>query len=241
MQAIDSDTSSYVSSDDNQDVAPLEVLEEKCLGEDEEHDPTVQSTASRLRTQNEVEDPYKLAPPMPVLDELDHITDFGNVQFVIPSEKVLLVAPKDLSTVYALDNIVCFESREVIGFLSDVVGQVSSPLYSIQIYPEALKGEEDEQKVREAFQDKKVFLVNKCMKVVGEGELKQGKGCDASNLYDEELGAENQEFSDDEEERRVKKMKKQNKKRKKNERGDASKRQRMGHSIPMYSAIYAPN
>lgn len=35
----------------------------------------------------------------------------------------------------------------------------------------------------------------------------QKKGCDASNLYDEEIGGSDQEFSDDEKERNHKKQK----------------------------------
>jgi H/ACA ribonucleoprotein complex non-core subunit NAF1 len=42
------------------------------------------------------------------------------------------------------------------------------------------------------------------------------KGCDASNIYDEEIPEKDQEFSDDEKEREFKAAKKKNKKKNKN-------------------------
>jgi H/ACA ribonucleoprotein complex non-core subunit NAF1 len=46
------------------------------------------------------------------------------------------------------------------------------------------------------------------------------KGCDASNVYDEEIKREELEFSDDEKERAYKKQKKEAKKGKKMEDGE---------------------
>lgn len=50
--------------------------------------------------------------------------------------------PKDQTQIYDLDNIVCLPedagnpnlSKLVIGFVSDVVGPVSMPLYSVVLY-----------------------------------------------------------------------------------------------------------
>lgn len=43
------------------------------------------------------------------------------------------------------------------------------------------------------------------------------KGCDASNIYDEELAEHEREFSDDEKEREAKKAKKNKKRNKQNQ------------------------
>jgi hypothetical protein len=55
--------------------------------------------------------------------------------------------------------------------------------------------------------NEEVYLVKKCLKVITTKlpEIMNKKGCDASNLYDEELSESDLEFSDDEKEKEYKK------------------------------------
>lgn len=64
--------------------------------------------------------------------------------------------------------------------------------------------------------------MRKCMKVITSQipVLLKKKGCDASNLYDEEILEKEQEFSDDEKEKEHKKAKKNAKKMKYLEDGE---------------------
>ena len=61
---------------------------------------------------------------------------------------------------------------------------------------------------------RQICLVRKCLKTINSAlpKLLNEKGCDASNVYDEEI-REDEEFSDDEKERAHKKSKKNKKKR----------------------------
>jgi hypothetical protein len=101
----------------------------------------------------------------------------------------------------------------IIGFISDVVGPVSMPLYSVVIYKSFLE-ECTENPI--FLKGKQVCLVSKCLKTITNQlpQLMKKKGCDASNVYDEEQGSDPEYFSDDEQERAFK-LKKKNKNKKK--------------------------
>jgi predicted xylose isomerase-like sugar epimerase len=75
----------------------------------------------------------------------------------------------------------------------DLVGHITAPLYSVRLYPafvESLKAKNVE--LRNQLVDQQVFLVSKCLKVINAQlpAIMQKKGCDASNIYDEEIPAE---------------------------------------------------
>ena len=82
------------------------------------------------------------------------------------------------------------------------------PLYSVVLYEqfsEVLKdhlGVDNTEELKEFIKGKQVSLVKKCLKTITNQipELMSKKGCDASNVYDEEVrNADDPEyFSDDE-------------------------------------------
>jgi H/ACA ribonucleoprotein complex non-core subunit NAF1 len=99
-----------------------------------------------------------------------------------------------------------------MGFVMDLVGHVTAPLYSVRLYPafvESLKQKGVE--LRNQLLDQRVYLVSKCLKVINAQlpAIMSKKGCDASNIYDEEVPEHDQEFSDDEKEKEAKKAHKQ--------------------------------
>ena len=61
--------------------------------------------------------------------------------------------------------------------------------------------------------DRSTFVVKRTMKMINAklDDLLKQKGCDASNMFDEEIPASDQEFSDDEAEKEAKKIKKMKK------------------------------
>lgn len=87
---------------------------------DEFEENTVSSYA-KFKTQNEIdiEQIDKFAPKVPELDELDDILEFGIVKSYIEdgSSHVILVEPINPMQIYDLDNIVCFKSKQVVGFI----------------------------------------------------------------------------------------------------------------------------
>ena len=64
--------------------------------------------------------------------------------------------------------------------------------------------------VRNLVLDSKVYLVSKCLKQIETmlPSILKNKGCDASNIFDEEPARHEVEFSDDEAEKEFKRSKK---------------------------------
>lgn len=131
--------------------------------------------------------------------------------------------PTDPEKIYDLDNIVCMSDSEsnvnlnklIIGFISDVVGPVSMPLYCVSFYKNfstvLTENQVQKEDVKDFIKDHNVCIVKKSLKLINAElpSIMNKKGCDASNIYDEELS--DKEFSDDDAERAHKKQKKQKK------------------------------
>lgn len=108
----------------------------------------------------------------------------------------------------------------LLGKIFEVFGPVSEPLYSVR-FPEHQPAEEENIVVEDYWgrngkytnmisQDpnRAVFFVEKEAKLINTSEVYrlQGRGCDASNMHDEEiLNPSEMYYSDDEEERQAKK------------------------------------
>lgn len=130
---------------------------------------------------------------MPELDDLDQIIEFGTVSSFIDDGmhlSVAMVKPHNPQQIFDLDNIVALKTKEVIGFVLDLVGHVTAPQYSVRLYPvflEKLKSKGVE--IKNQLVDQRVYLVSKCLKVINAKlpDIMNKKGCDASNIYDEEI------------------------------------------------------
>ena len=64
--------------------------------------------------------------------------------------------------------------------------------------------------MKEQLHDRNTCVLKRTMKLINGRleEIMSKKGCDASNMFDEELMPTEQEFSDDEEEKEAKKLRK---------------------------------
>ena len=131
---MSSGTSDYVS-DREIGALPREkeiVVEERKEIEmlDEFEEPS-SSTYSKFKTQNEIDPDLidKYAPKKPILDELDDIVEFGTIDKYIEDNSVYfaMVQPVNPQQIYDLDNIVALKSKEVIGFILDLVGHITMP------------------------------------------------------------------------------------------------------------------
>lgn len=149
---LSSGTSSYESDHKGKPFKPVvvpndeEIKTEKELVDrqlmemmDDFDDPSVSSYA-KFKTQHEIdpEQVEKYAPPKPELDELDEIVDFGTITNFIDDgtfHSIVIVRPQNPQQIYDLDNIITLKSKEVIGFVLDLVGHITAPLYSVRLYP----------------------------------------------------------------------------------------------------------
>ena len=146
---------------------------EDMMGMDEDDEgPT---SYVKFKTPNELlpEEIEKIGPKFEQkqLDDLDQVKPFGSVvQFIPEGQGVLLVMPHDFNSIFDLDNIVCLSNNEnnkelskyVVGFISDLVGPVQMPLYSVALYKsftDQLKDTLQDQDIGEFMKNREICLV----------------------------------------------------------------------------------
>jgi rRNA processing protein Gar1 len=105
-------------------------------------------------------------------------------------------------------SLLVYENREIMGEVFETFGPVARPYYSVRF--------NDAQEINAEFGKlgASVYYVPSYQKtqIVETEALKKFKGTDASNVYDEEVGEDEQEFSDDEMEMQAKKKRNREKK-----------------------------
>ena len=110
------------------------MLEEEAAADDNES-----STYSKFKTQNEldIEKAFQTGPKRLELDELDEVQEFGAIrQFISQGVGMVLIEPNDPLKLFDIDNLVTLvegkgSNKHVIGFIFELVGPVTDPLYSI--------------------------------------------------------------------------------------------------------------
>ncbi|TVY86461.1 H/ACA ribonucleoprotein complex non-core subunit, partial [Lachnellula willkommii] len=221
-----SDDSSDDSSDESEDgdnayklLSPEEqarILMEGDGGSDDEGNKA-KGAGAQLRTKNEIPEVVIPKPDVTITEEMT-ITELGAVEAIV--ENILLVKAKVSGEYRVLESasVLCLADRSVIGVVSETLGRVQQPLYSV-LFTNA--GEIAEAKLEIGT---KVFYSEQHSTYVFTQALKAYKGSDASNLHDEEVGDEEMEFSDDEAEMEHKRRVKQTK------RGRGGKSQQNGGS-----------
>ena len=142
----------------------------------------------------------------------DKFEECGIVKNIIENEILMIAINNNVLKVLNLDNIIFLSDKKSIGFIDDVIGQIDNPVYAIKLYPSII----DEKIVEKINPGDKLFFCSNRANVINAIELKnKSKGCDASNAFDEEVGEDEIDYSDDEEEVQAKIRRKNNKKNKK--------------------------
>jgi H/ACA ribonucleoprotein complex non-core subunit NAF1 len=222
-----SDDSSSDESDEGDNAYKLLSPEEQARilmmeggdGSDDEAEGKMKGSGSHLRTKNEI--PEQVIPKPDVTIRTDMaIEELGAVEAIV--ESVLLIKAKTSGEYRVLESgsVLCLEDRSVIGVVSETLGRVQQPLYSVLFTNSA------EITAAGLAIGTKVFYSEKHSTYVFTQALKAYKGSDASNLHDEEVGDEEMEFSDDEAEMEHKRKVKQ----KKNDRRGGKMQQNRGSS-----------
>ena len=188
------------SDSDNSDDELQAVNSTRTTMHDDDEDDEGISAASPLRTKHEL--PPTAIPPIPTftVSSTDQLVYCGTVTALVDTMVIVQCQPGGRAL--DLGSAVCMEDRTALGRVDEVFGPVSEPMYSIR----ALEGVE----------------VAKCglaegMRMYSVPSLSTyvlpdtTPGTDASNLFDEEVEADLQEFSDDEKESEAKSKKKKDK------------------------------
>ncbi|KAJ4289430.1 hypothetical protein N0V88_006910 [Collariella sp. IMI 366227] len=157
-----------------------------------------------LRTKNEKPEEVIPKPDITITPEMN-IERLGNIEFIV--ENTIVIKSHVPGEVQVLDSgsVLCKEDRTVIGALADILGNVRNPVYTVGF------SSEDEIKDYGLETKMPIYYSVDHANYVFTQPLREVKGTDASNLHDEEVPAEEMEFSDDEKEaeyKRAQKMKK---------------------------------
>ncbi|KAL4936369.1 Gar1/Naf1 RNA binding region-domain-containing protein [Aspergillus oleicola] len=216
----DSSTDSSDSDDEDEDY-PILSAEEQArilmqgeMGSDDEGEGKGKSGGG-LKTANEIAEEVLPIPDVTVTPDMK-IVLLGNVEAAI--ENTVLIAANVTGEYQVLESgsLLCLEDRRIAGVVSETLGRVENPLYTVKF---ATTPEVEECGLSRGTT---VYYVEQHSTFVFTQPLKGLKGSDASNFHDEEVAEDEVEFSDDEQEaeyRRKLKQKRQERKGAKNQDG----------------------
>lgn len=213
IESSSDDSSSDSSSDDSDEegdnayklLSPEEqarILMQEDGGSDDEGASKSKSAGTQLRTKNEVAE-VVIPKPDVVITEAMPIQELGAVEAIVEATLLIKANTSGEYRVLESQSILCLQDRSVIGVISETIGRVQQPFYSV-LFTNAAEIKEAGLEV-----GTKVFYSEQHSTYVFTKALKAIKGSDASNLHDEEVGDDEMEFSDDEAEAEHKKRIKQ--------------------------------
>jgi len=225
----DSSTDSDDSSEDEDYpiLSPEEqarILMQAEAGSDDEGDGKGKS-GGYIRSANEVAEDVLPIPEVTVTSEMP-IVMLGTIKTIIDNAVLIEASTSGEYQVLESGSLLCSEDRKVIGVVSETLGRVENPLYTVMYATAA------EPKERGISKDMVVYYVPAHSTFVFTQPLKGLKGSDASNFHDEEVAEEEIEFSDDEAEAEYKKKLKQKRQERKDAKDGGAGRGKKGPAGP---------
>ncbi|KAM0755015.1 NAF1-domain-containing protein [Meredithblackwellia eburnea MCA 4105] len=150
------------------------------------------STRSAPKTEHEIDAPEIVAPDLERMPEGSEIAMFGKIESVISTVVVIKANTSGDWRVLDEGTVCCWEDRSVIGSIFETFGSVIQPFYSLR-FPAASPPDPTVFTV-----GRNVYYCPNLASFVFTRDIRGLKGSDASNIWDEEVGAGEIEFSDDE-------------------------------------------
>ena len=184
-------------SDSDSDVELQAVNSTRTTMHDEDEDDEGVSAVSPLRTKHELP-PAAVPPVLPfTVTATDSLVYCGTVTAIV--DAMIIVQCQSGGRALDLGSAICMDDRTALGRVDEVFGPVSEPMYSVRPLEgvDAIKAG--------LVEGMRVYNVPSQSTYVLPDTT---PGSDASNLFDEEVEAELQEWSDDEKEQEAKSKKK---------------------------------
>ncbi|RHY35353.1 hypothetical protein DYB32_000157 [Aphanomyces invadans] len=193
-ESSDDDDESEPDSDD-EDQSKLRLEIETALKKEEQGS----LTSAPVVTAHEVSQLPVTKPAMEQLTAECPISKMGRILNVNSAERAITIQSVPNQLPLDEGSVLCLPDRVVLGCVDEVFGPVSLPMYLIRFdtADEIPAGATLHTDVYYATEHATYVQPEKC----------RVKGSDASNLYDEELGPDEMDFSDDEAEQSAKKCK----------------------------------
>ncbi|KAJ1961665.1 hypothetical protein GGI12_003118 [Dipsacomyces acuminosporus] len=169
-------------------------------GGDDVDDP-MGDAGTMVATRNEITSPVIPAVSITQLPDTAQLVELGAIHSIVDSSVIIEAHSSGESHVLDAESIVAFGDRRVLGSVFDVFGPISRPLYSVRF---SSAEDIDSQKCAIGT---RVYFSMPWSRMLATEKLRV-KGTDASNEYDEEVGSDHMEFSDDEAELEHRKQRK---------------------------------
>ncbi|CAG8587251.1 8732_t:CDS:10 [Diversispora eburnea] len=150
-----------------------------------------------LRTKNEVIDILIPKPEIELRPDIELI-EIGNILHVVENQVVVQSNKSGEALVLDFGTILLLQGPNILGVIFETIGPVHQPLYVIRF------NDSSEINKEIMVKDAKVFSSPDLIKYTLTPMIREVKGCDASNIYDEEVSDGELEFSDDEKEQQHK-------------------------------------
>ncbi|KAJ4323164.1 hypothetical protein N0V94_002050 [Neodidymelliopsis sp. IMI 364377] len=198
----DSSSSGDSSDDDADDGELLDPEEMVRLLMAESTDEPGATGKAKVKTLNELDEQYE-KPDIKIENETQ-ITELGKVEAVVDNLVLIKANTSGDYQVLESGSALCLQNFTVIGKISEQIGRVEEPRYSV--------GFNDPTEITDLgiAKDTTIYYVDAHSTFVFTEPLRKQKHTDASNLHDEETNEV--EFSDDEKEADFKRQQKQAKK-----------------------------
>ncbi|CAG8629981.1 9052_t:CDS:2 [Dentiscutata erythropus] len=201
------DSSSIDSYDDSSELATDEEILEAELMDPQQHERNmilmeriINSEINDsyggllpLRTKNEIVDLVISKPEIDLKPETN-IKLIGTILHIVENYVVIKSINSGENQVLDSDTVLLLEGPEVFGTIFETIGPVSQPLYVVRF------NNENEFNKEKTVEGASVYAADGYIHYVFPDQIRQFKGCDASNINDEEVDENERDFSDDEQE-----------------------------------------
>lgn len=198
-EGIESSSSSDIDSESIEssslEAPPMDLHDLPDEFDDVTGDPTIPP-----RTKNELPE----AIDMYIVEDLivgdqDELQLCGTIMYIIPIEQTIVVQSIPNQAPLDVLSLLCDGDRRAIGKICDIFGPVGNPFYVVKYNAANASVEYNIGQDIFSVVPQSVFVTPTTL-----AQLTTMRGSDASNLYDEEVPVEEQDFSDDEAEQRAK-------------------------------------
>lgn len=210
--------SSSEDEDDEEDIAlRREAAKLEDIGSDEE--PDVASGIKGVYTKNEVKPSEMAAPAEFIVPASEQLRAVGRIRSVVDRVMVVMSSRPALGIARApaldIGSAICLANRHPVGRVEEVFGLVSEPFYSVRLLasmdpallpqPAPVADDSDDDEAEEKASEENAADLVYCIPGLSSfAAADKRPGTDASNMHDEEVAEDEQEFSDDEKEMEAK-------------------------------------
>ncbi|CAG8464404.1 6352_t:CDS:2 [Acaulospora morrowiae] len=198
-ESIESSDDSYVTSEDEMSDSGSFENGVDMIDRILNAESNIPSSSLPLMTKNEIVNVLVPKPEVVLSPDMELI-EIGTILHVVEDQVIVQSNMSGETQVLDFGTVLLLQGPNVLGTIFETMGPIHHPLYVIRF------NEKSEYSEKMVVKDAKVFTSPELIKYAFTPIIREMKGCDASNVYDEEVSGEELDFSDDEKESQHKKL-----------------------------------